>query len=117
MVLLDFWATWCPPCQRELPVLRKLEADYRAQGLVLVAASRDDPSDREEVVAGWVSKQGGEPLLVVFPSDQSARDWHALTLPTLYVLGRDGAIVAGHTGITSEGSLRQEIERALKAGQ
>ena len=48
-VVLSFWATWCPPCLREMPQLRKLEAELGAQGMALVAASMDNPDVRERM--------------------------------------------------------------------
>jgi thiol-disulfide isomerase/thioredoxin len=116
-VVLSFWATWCPPCLREMPQLRKLEAELGAQGMALVAASMDNPDVREEAVADWLKKQGGPPPLIVFPTDETARAWHAGSLPTLYVLGRDGSIVASHSGLTPEVTLRREIGKALQTGQ
>ncbi|HZH04648.1 MAG TPA: TlpA disulfide reductase family protein, partial [Myxococcaceae bacterium] len=43
VVMLDFWATWCPPCVEEMPSLLKLAREYEGRGLTLVAANRDDP--------------------------------------------------------------------------
>lgn len=113
VVLLSFWATWCGPCRREMPVLQRLEAEYRSRGVVLLAANVDDPEVRESRAPEWIRELGGEAPLLVYPDAETPRAWHAGTLPTLYVLGRDGAIVAGHSGIASEETLRREIEAAL----
>ncbi len=115
VVLLSFWASWCGPCRREMPILQKLEAQYRDQGLSLVTANMDDPDARAEVVPAFLEKLGGAPPRVVYPSDQTGRDWHAGTLPTLYVLGRQGQLLLGHSGSMTEGELRAQIEAALRA--
>ena len=47
VVMLDFWATWCPPCREEIPSLVKLTKEYESKGLTFVAASRDDPPDEK----------------------------------------------------------------------
>ena len=97
-------------------MLQKLEEEYRARGLTLVTANRDDPDSRDEAIGVFVRTHGGSKApLVVFPDNASAEAWHAAVLPTLYVLGRDGQIVAGHTGVQPEKKLREEIERALRA--
>jgi len=115
VAVVSFWATWCGPCRRELPVLQKLEAQYRDRGLALVTVNMDDPDGRAEALAEWTREQGAAPPLVVLPGGETGRDWHAGTLPTLYVLGRDAQIVAGYSGAAPESTLRREIEAALKA--
>lgn len=114
VTLLSFWATWCGPCRREMPVLQKLEAEYRSKGLALVTVNMDDPDSRDEV-AKFVQELAGPPPLVVFPGPRMQEDWRAGTLPTLYVLGRDGQILLGHSGALSEDALRGQIEAALRA--
>ncbi len=114
VALLSFWASWCGPCRREMPVLQKLEAQYRDRGLALVTVNLDDPDSRQEDVAGFFRELSGPAPLVVYPGGRTQEDWHAGTLPTLYVLGRDGQILLGHSGAMTEDQLRQEVEAALK---
>jgi cytochrome c biogenesis protein CcmG, thiol:disulfide interchange protein DsbE len=108
VVLLSFWATWCEACSRERPMLQALSAEYRSRGVELVAASLDEEDARKEAVAAF------REALVVFPQGPTGSDWHAGTLPTLYVLGRDGRIVSGHSGIASEAAVKSAIDEALK---
>jgi cytochrome c biogenesis protein CcmG, thiol:disulfide interchange protein DsbE len=115
VVILSFWATWCGPCLREMPMLRKLELDLGARGVTLVAANMDDADSRAEAVAAWERAQGGNAPLIVFPSDNTGHDWHAGVLPTLYVLGRHGQIAAGYSGAQGEAKLREDLEDALRA--
>jgi thiol-disulfide isomerase/thioredoxin len=62
VVLVDFWATWCVPCRKELPELAKLEAKLKAKGLVLVPISADEPENeaaaREFLAKAGVKTQG-----------------------------------------------------------
>jgi len=62
VVLVDFWATWCVPCRKEMPELAKLEARLKAKGLVLIPISADEPENeaaaREFLAKAGVKTQG-----------------------------------------------------------
>jgi len=115
VVLVNLWATWCSPCLKEIPVLMRLEKEYRDEGLKLVAVAMDDPGDLESVVRpfrdkwfpGWPTYQRGE-----FEMDRlvSVIDpaWNEI-LPTSYLIGRDGSRVATLFG----GKSYEDFEAAL----
>jgi thiol-disulfide isomerase/thioredoxin len=115
VVMLDFWATWCPPCQEEMPSLVKLAKEYEEKGLVFVAASRDDDDVKEELVDQFV--KGHLPELapyVVYANDDVARAFRVEALPTLYFLDREGKVTDAVRGMMPEASIRRRIESALK---
>jgi thiol-disulfide isomerase/thioredoxin len=115
VVMLDFWATWCPPCQEELPSLVKLAKEYEGKGLVFVAASRDDDDVKEEVVDQFVKRSLPDlGPYVVYASDDMARAYQIEALPTLYFLDRDGKVTDAVRGLMPEESIRRRIENALK---
>ena len=62
VILVDFWATWCVPCRKEMPELAKLEAKLKAKGLVLIPISADEPENdaaaREFLAKAGVKSQG-----------------------------------------------------------
>ncbi len=116
VVVLSFWATWCTPCQRELPMLRKLEAEFATQGVALVLANVDDEDDQAEALARWAKDLSGPAPRVVFPDEQTRVDWRSGRLPTLYVLAREAAgwaIVASHSNLQPEERVRSELRTAL----
>ena len=114
VVMLDFWATWCPPCIEEMPYLVKLAKEYEGQGLVFVAASRDDDDVKEYVVDRFVKTRVPELApYVVYANDEVARAFKVDALPTLYLLDRDGKVIDAVRGMMSESQLRKRIERAL----
>ncbi|WP_223636178.1 TlpA disulfide reductase family protein [Corallococcus sp. EGB] len=115
VVMLDFWATWCPPCREEMPSLVKLAKEYESQGLIFVAASRDEGSTAPQEVDYFL--QRFQPELrpyVVYADDDMARAFQVNALPTLYFLDRDGKVIDAQRGMLSEDGLRRRIERALK---
>jgi thiol-disulfide isomerase/thioredoxin len=115
VVMLDFWATWCAPCQAEMPSLLKLAKEYEDQGLVFVAASRDEMPDAPLFVQEFVQSRMPELApYVVFAPDELAAIFQVTALPTLYLLDRKGQVVDSQRGMMSEAALRQRIERALK---
>jgi thiol-disulfide isomerase/thioredoxin len=56
VVLLNFWATWCPPCTREFPDLVEIEQQYRNQGLVVVSVSADSPEKVDSDLVPFLEK-------------------------------------------------------------
>lgn len=114
VVMLDFWATWCPPCREEMPSLVKLAKEYESQGLVFVAANRDDPDSAPSEVRAFVNRH--QPDLapyIVYAPDEMAMAFQVSALPTLYFLDREGKVVDAQRGMLSEDALRRRIERAL----
>ncbi|WP_169821284.1 TlpA family protein disulfide reductase [Corallococcus exiguus] len=115
VVMLDFWATWCPPCREEMPSLVKLAKEYESQGLVFVAASRDEGSTASQEVDYFLQRfQPDLRPYVVYADDNVARAFQVNALPTLYFLDRDGKVIDAQRGMLSEDGLRRRIERALK---
>jgi thiol-disulfide isomerase/thioredoxin len=115
VVMLDFWATWCPPCQEEMPSLVKLAKEYESQGLVFVAASRDDDDVKEEVVTQFIDRYLPDLApYVVYANDEVAAAFKVEALPTLYFLDREGKVTDAVRGMMSEPALRRRIENALK---
>jgi thiol-disulfide isomerase/thioredoxin len=115
VVMLDFWATWCTPCQEEMPSLVKLAKEYESKGLVFVAASRDDEDVKEELVDQFV--KGRLPDLApyaAYAGDEMARAFQIEALPTLYFLDKEGKVTDAVRGSMPESSIRRRIERALK---
>lgn len=114
VVMLDFWATWCPPCHEEMPSLVKLAKEYEGKGLAFVAASRDDMPDAPLFVEEYVKSRIPELApYVVYATDEMAMAFQVSALPTLYFLDREGRVVDAQRGMLSEDALRRRVERAL----
>jgi peroxiredoxin len=98
VVLLNFWATWCVPCVKELPHLQRLQDFYGGRGLQVLAVSTDGP-DRQAAVASFVGRYGYMmPVLLDSRSEVVALFDPQLTLPYTVLLDRSGKIRFVHQG-------------------
>jgi peroxiredoxin len=113
-VLINLWATWCPPCRAEMQSIEKVYQEYKDQGFVVLAVNmtyQDDPFS----VMPFVNEQALTfPILLDETGDMAAA-YQLRSLPSSYFVGRDGVIhevVIG--GPMSEALLRTRIEAILK---
>ncbi|MDP3279161.1 MAG: TlpA disulfide reductase family protein [Deltaproteobacteria bacterium] len=110
VVLLDFWATWCGPCQRLSPTLRTLQQRYAARGLVVVGVNVDE--DGPALVPAFMQRFGVDYLQLA--GDRSTqRAWGVQYLPTTVLLDRQGMIRRTSTGDESLESLVRQVEPLL----
>jgi thiol-disulfide isomerase/thioredoxin len=99
IVLVNFWATWCPPCEQEYPSLVEIDRQFRSSGVDVMAVSVDLPEDINGKVKSFVRKQGanfpqfvlnmGDPELAIDTFDKS---WQG-DLPRTFVYSRSGKLV------------------------
>jgi thiol-disulfide isomerase/thioredoxin len=112
-VVVDFWATWCAPCEFQIPVLNELQERYRDRieviGIAVDAGGR-------EAVAPYAAEQGIA-YRVVLGDEELAQRYGALGFPTLYVIRADGAIESSHVGLAEPEELEAAVEAALRAGR
>jgi thiol-disulfide isomerase/thioredoxin len=114
VVMLDFWATWCPPCVEEMPSLVRLAREFEGRGLVFIAANRDAPTTAPAAVGVFDARRvPGVTAFTAFASDETTAAYRVSVLPTLYLIDRQGAVHRVFTGFTSEEKLRWELEEML----
>ena len=113
-VLINVWATWCPPCKAEMPAIEKMYNEYKDQGFVVLAINSTF-QDAAGDIAPFVTEYGLTfPILLDETSDVS-RTYMVRSLPSSYFIDRQGIIsevVVG--GPMAEALLRTRIEEALK---
>lgn len=109
-VLLDFWATWCPPCQAEMPVVDGIAERFKDRGLVVVGVNT---SDQPGLAERFVAKKRVRFSSVFDQENTIARAYGVENLPTLVVVSREGKIVAVRQGVTSESELERIVRRVL----
>lgn len=114
VVLLSFWATWCPPCRLEIPELIDLQKRYKDQ-LQIVGLSMDDadtPADVKHVHD--VAAELGINYPVAIADPKLVDEYGGVpALPTTFVLNTSGRVVQKHTGLYAEGDFENEIRSLL----
>lgn len=106
VVLVNLWATWCPPCRQEMPTLNAFYEQYKNQGFVLIAI---DQEESREVVEPFVEEFG-----LTFPvwldEDHLAQQaFKTVHLPSSYVIGRDGGVRLMWIGAISKANLEKYV--------
>ncbi len=111
VVLLDFWATWCPPCRAELPALNRLYGDLKENGFVIVGMTVDNGS--AEQVAEAVRKFGLSYPVGLAGGDVQQAYGGIRAVPTKFLLDKNGAVAKQYLGVVPEKQLRADIETLL----
>ena len=88
VVVLNFWATWCGPCQEELPHFEALTEEYAGEGRVLFLAIATDAEPG--VVAPWLGEQGL--VINALYDNGAALDYNVTGIPTTVIVGREGRV-------------------------
>ena len=114
-ILLNFWATWCPPCVWEMPSLERLSQDLAEEGLVVLAVSIDE--------GGWdtiLSFQQKIPVSFQLLWDETtdvAAEYGTFQLPETYLIGQGGTVLKKYQGAREwdDAGLTQEIRSLIRA--
>ena len=110
VVLLDFWATWCPPCRESMPGLERLHKTYGGRGLTVLAISMDE--------GGWDGvKSFMDENRITFSVLQGTEDvstkYQVRMIPAIYLVDKQGVIRKQYLGAGNEEALEQEIKALL----
>jgi len=111
VVLIDFWATWCPPCGAMVPILVELQEDYADEGFEVVAISQDRGGSEE--VAAFSREHGVNYTSLMGDGSASEAFGGVRFLPTSFLIGRDGTILERHVGQADRETLEPGIRKAL----
>jgi thiol-disulfide isomerase/thioredoxin len=110
VVLVNFWATWCPPCREEIPELIELKKEYKGQ-LQIVGISEDD--DPPEKVLKFAQKQGMDYPIVMATPELIESYGGVPALPTSFLIDTQGRVVTKHMGLYPIEAYDQEIRALL----
>jgi len=114
VVLLNFWATWCPPCQAETPGLVKIARDYQTRGLDVAGIAMDagNPATVQSNVRAFVSAYRVPYPILSAPAFSPLTGW-VQAYPTTLLIDRQGRTANAVAGRLDETSTRKEVERLL----
>jgi thiol-disulfide isomerase/thioredoxin len=111
VVLVNLWATWCPPCREEMPALEKLYRAHLAQGFVVLGI---DQGESAKIAAGYARGRGVTFPILIDDQQQYGRAYGAEGLPTSVLVDRTGHIVKGVDGEMTLDAMQALVMPVLK---
>lgn len=114
VVLLDFWATWCKPCEKLMPGLQRLSDQYAEKGLVVLGVSIDEDKDAAEKVQKFIEKKKiTYPVLLDVLEEPAWAAFHVKAIPAMFLIDRQGNVVGRWLGGFEHQEVEGEILRLL----
>jgi len=108
---VDFWASWCGPCQASFPWLKAMHERYASKGLVIVAVN----VDKQRADANRFAAKFDPPFVIAYdPTGKTAEAFHVGGMPSSYLVDGKGNIVFSHSGFAAKDAAKLE-ERIRKA--
>jgi thiol-disulfide isomerase/thioredoxin len=113
IVVLNFWATYCVPCRKEMPDLAAIQNEYAALGVQVIGASADEAEDRAKVLQFVKETRINFPIWMGATTSDMMRFGLGAALPGTVILGRDGRIAKVISGIINQSDLKKQIDSML----
>lgn len=113
IVVLNFWATWCIPCRKEMPDLAAIQNQYAALNVQVIGASADPLVDRSKVLQFIKDVQINFPVWLGATTEDMKRFGLGPGLPGTVIIGRDGKILSLKSTVITRGELQKEIDTLL----
>ncbi|MEW5841976.1 MAG: TlpA disulfide reductase family protein [Bacteroidota bacterium] len=111
VVIIDFWATWCPPCRKGIPDLIELKKKYGSKGLEIVGVSVD--TDTKNQVVGFI-KDKGINYPVVYGNQNVTELYGGIeAIPTTFIIDKQGKIVASYQGLMPALTYENHVRKLL----
>jgi thiol-disulfide isomerase/thioredoxin len=113
VVILNFWATYCIPCRKEMPDLAAIQNEYAALGVQVVGASTDAISDRDKVLQFIKETKVNFPIWIGATTADMIRFGLGSALPGTVIIGRDGRVAKVISGVVNPADLKKQIDALL----
>jgi peroxiredoxin len=111
VVVLNFWATWCGPCRREIPDFGEVYKAYKSKGVEIVGVALDEQG--WSVVKPFVDKNK-IPYPIVLPDEHLSSDYGEISaIPTTFIIDKNGNVVGKRVGMMEKSDLEKAIKSAL----
>ena len=111
VVVLNFWASWCPPCRWEMPFFERMSQEYEEQDVVFLGVAISDTLENVRAFAEGVG--------VTYPNGldetgEIARNYSVVSLPTTFFIGKDGNVERRLSSAANEGVLKVFLRGQLR---
>ncbi len=111
VALIDFWATWCPPCRKEIPHFNKLYAEHHNQGLIVIGLALDDKAAE----VGTFMRRQPIAYLVALASPELQRQFGGIEVyPTAFLIDREGMVIKKYLGFTYPDEFERDVQALLQ---
>jgi peroxiredoxin len=112
IVLLEFWAPWCPPCKATIPQLTAVQTKYRERGVVVLGIAVDEDIGSIQKLSAF-SQEYGINYHGLRGNETVERAYHVSSIPMIFLIDKEGMIVNSHTGYVDEfaSQVSEEIAR------
>jgi thiol-disulfide isomerase/thioredoxin len=117
VVVLNFWATYCGPCRKEMPDLAAIQNQYAALGVQVIGASSDTLAEQKEVRDYIKEVKVNFPIWLGATTEDMARFGLGPALPGTALIGRDGKIIAVFQGVVKEADLKKQLDTLIAKSQ
>ena len=113
-VVLNFWASWCGPCKREMPAFQKMYEEYKDEVVFLMVNLTNNDKETVEIASEFIESMGYT-FPVYYDTERSAYAAYQVdTIPRTHLVNREGRIIGEAVGALSEESLQEGIKMLLE---
>ncbi|MEG1505299.1 MAG: TlpA disulfide reductase family protein [Lachnospiraceae bacterium] len=113
-IVMNFWASWCPPCQSEMPLFQKMYDEIGSDVTFLMVNMVDGKRETVDTGAQYISEQGYTFPVYFDIHQEVSLAYNLRAFPTTLFLDREGRLITGHTGAIDENTLRKSIQMIQK---
>lgn len=117
IVVLNFWATYCVPCRKEMPDLAAIQNEYAALGVQVVGASTDEAGDRAKVLQFVKETKINFPVWMGAGVADMLRFGLGGALPGTVIVGKDGRVAKVISGVVNQAELKKQIDAMLASAE
>jgi thiol-disulfide isomerase/thioredoxin len=115
VVILDFWATWCPPCRKQMPILQRIQDDRSLAGRIMILSINMDEADEDRIkLVNNFMRRNNFTMTTLLDDGSAARAYRVSSIPTMVIVAPDGKIQHIKSGLHDEPELRRLIADGMK---
>ncbi|MGG3643503.1 thiol-disulfide oxidoreductase ResA [Bacillus gobiensis] len=109
-VILNFWATYCPPCDKEMPLLNKVYEEYKDKGLEILAVNAGEP---RIIVSPYVNEKNLRFPILLDRTGTAVDHYDILNIPATYFINEDGVLIEKFPGELTEEKILSSLEQII----